>query len=169
MDGHKPYQRWLDAELNSQTEDEADAMFGSVFKGALPRIQPQAAFTARTMAAVAEAAARDLRRAQTRRRVLLPTASAAALVLAYLCSGLMMSAFSAFVVKSIDVLIGAVVYVATTMRSGGDVWTLAGSLGKATAALLTNSSVTTTILALQGMAVVALIALQRLLRSERLQ
>jgi hypothetical protein len=168
MDDQKPYQRWLDAELDDR-DDDADALFGTMFKGALPRIQAQPAFTERTMAAVAEAAARDLRRARTRRQVLVPAASVAAVLLAYFCSGLMMSAFSAVVVKSLDLLIGAVVYVATTMRSGGDAWTLAGSLGKATAALLTNSAVTTTILALQGMAIAALFALQRLLRSERFQ
>ena len=163
----KPYRRWLDAELDER-DDDADALFGAVFRGELPRVQSPLAFTERTMAAVAEAAAHDLRRARTRRRVLLPAASVAAVVLAYFCAGLMMSAFYAVIVKSLDLLIGAVVYVATTMRSGGDVWTLAGSLGKATAALLTNSQVTTTILALQGMAVAALVVLQRLLRSERL-
>jgi hypothetical protein len=166
MDQQKPYQRWLDAEIEDR-DDDADALFGTVFRGTLPRTQAPAAFTARTMAAVGDAAARDLRRARTRRRVLFPAASVAALVIAYLCSGLMMSAFSAVVVKSLDLLIAAVVYVATTMRSDGGVWSVAGSLGKATAAVLTNSSVTTTILALQGMAVAALIALQRLLRSDR--
>jgi dolichol kinase len=166
MDEQKQYQRWLDAELEDR-DDDADALFGTVLKGTLPPVQASAAFTERTMTAVTEAAARDLRRARTRRRVLLPVVSIVAVVLAYLCSGLMMSAFSAVVVKSLDLLIAAVVYVSTTMRSGGDAWTLAGSLGKATAALLTNPVVTTTILALQGMAVAALIGLQRLLRSER--
>jgi hypothetical protein len=85
-------------------------------------------------------------------------------VLAYLCSDLMMSAFSAVVVKSLDLLIAAVVYVATATRSDGGLWSVAGSLGKATAAVLTNSSVTTTILALQGMAFAALVGLRRLLR-----
>lgn len=159
----KQYQRWLDAELEGR-DDDADAAFGTVFRGAVPRPQTPLAFTARTMAAVTEAAARDLRRARTRRRVLLPAASVAALVIAYLCSGLMMSAFSAVVVKSLDLLIASVVYVATAMRSDGGAWNVAGSLGKATAAVLTNSSVTTTILALQGMAFAALVGLRRLLR-----
>jgi hypothetical protein len=167
MDEQKTYQRWLDAELDDRDED-ADALFATVFKGELPQMPVPAAFTARTLGAVAKAADRDQRRARTRRRVLVPAVSVAAVVLAYSCAGLMMSAFSAVIVKSIDLLIGAVVYVATTLRSGGDVWTLAGNLGKATAALLTNPAVTTTILALQGMAVAALVVLQRLLRSERL-
>jgi hypothetical protein len=166
MDEQRQCHRWLDAELDDR-EDDADALFGTVFKGAVPPAAASTAFTARTIAAVGEAAARDARRARTTRRVVIPAASAAAVTLAYLCSGLMLSAFSAIVVNAIDLLIGAVVYVATTMRSGGDAWSLAGNLGKATAALLTSPSFTTTILALQGMAVVALIALQRLLRSER--
>ncbi len=163
----RQYQRWLDAELNDR-EDDADTSFGTVFKAAIPPVPASAAFTARTMAAVGVAATRDARRARTTRRVVIPAVSAAAVTLLYFSSGLVLSAFSAIVVNALDLLIGAVVYVATTTRSGGDVWSLAGSLGKATAALLTNPSVTTTILALQGMAVAALIALQRLLRSERL-
>ena len=166
MDEQRQYQRWLDADLEGR-EDDADALFGTVFKGAVPAAPAPAAFTARTMAAVGEAAALDARRARTRRRVVVPVASAAALTLAYLSTGLVLSVFSTLVVNALDLLIGAVVYVATTARSGGDAWSLAGNLGKATAALLTNPSVTTTILALQGMAVAALIALQRLLRSER--
>ena len=57
------------------------------------------------------------------------------------------------------------VKVATTASAGGDVWSIAASLGRATAAVLASPSSTTTILALQGIAVAALIA-QRLLRSD---
>jgi hypothetical protein len=166
MDEQRQYQRWLDAELDGR-EDDADALFGTVFKGAVPTASTPPAFTTKTMAAVAEASALDARRARTRKRVVIPLASAAAVALAYLSSGMVLSAFSALVVNALDLLIGAVVYVATTARSGGDAWSLAGNLGKATAALLGNPSVTTTILALQAMAVAALFALQRLLRSER--
>jgi len=166
MDDHGRLNRWLDAE-SAGRDDDADALFGGVMKAAVMPVPAPGEFTARTLAAVAAATARDARRARALRRVGVPLASAAALTLAYLCSGLMMSAFSAIVIKSLDLLIGAVVYVATTMRNGGDVWSLAGSLGRATAALLISPSVTTTILTLQGVAVVALFALQRLLRSER--
>ena len=166
MNEQNQHQRWLDAELEGR-DDDADALFETVFKTAVPPVTASAAFATKTMAAVGEAAVLDARRAQMTKRVVIPVASAAAIVLAYLCSGLMMSAFSAIVVNAIDLFIGAVVYVATTMRSGGDAWSLAGNLGRATAALLTSSSVTTTILALQGMAIAALFALQRLLRSER--
>jgi hypothetical protein len=166
MDDHAKVHRWLEAESAGQ-DDEADALFGGVLKAAVVPAPAPGEFTARTLAAVAAATARDARRARMMRRVGLPLASATALTLGYLCSGLMMSAVSAIVVKSLDLLIGAVVYVATTMRSGGDAWSLAGNLGRATAALLISPSVTTTILTLQAVAVVALVALQRLLRSER--
>ena len=166
MDEHRDYRRWLEAEADDR-EDDADALFASVFRGSVPAAPPSPAFTARPMEAVSAAAIRDARRARRIRRVAVPLGSAAAVVLAYLSSGLLMSAVSAIVVRTLDVLIGSVVYVATTMTSGGDAWSLAGNLGRATAALLTNPSVTATILALQGMAVAALIALQRLLRSER--
>jgi len=166
MDEHRSYRRWLEAEAENREED-ADALFGSVFKASVTPVAAPSEFTARTVAAVGMAAAREQRRARTLRRVGIPVASAAALVVAYLCSGLMMSAFSMIVAKALDLLIGSVVYVATTMRGGGDAWSVAGNLGKATAALLTSPSVTTTILILQAMAVAALVGLQRLLRSER--
>ena len=35
MDEQRQYQRWLDAELEGR-EDDADALFGTVFKGAVP-------------------------------------------------------------------------------------------------------------------------------------
>jgi hypothetical protein len=90
-----------------------------------------------------------------------------AVLIVYMTAGLIMGAFSAIVVGALNLLVSAVVKVATTVSGGGDAWTIAASLGRATAALLTSPSVTTTILALQGIAVAALIALQRLLRSDR--
>src|SRR5215218_6590692 len=154
MDQHRDYRRWLEAEADDREED-ADALFRPVFNAAVTPLAAPSAFATRTMAAVGMAAARDQRRVRTLRRVGIPLASAAALAVAYLCSGLMMSAFSAIFVRTLDVVIGSVVYVATTMRSGADVWTVAGNLGRAAAALLTDPSVTATILALQGMAVAA--------------
>ena len=86
MDEQRQDQRWLDAEQDDK-EDDADALFGSVFKGAVNPAPASAAFTARTMAAVGEAAADDARRARITRRVVIPAASAAAVTLAYLCRG----------------------------------------------------------------------------------
>ena len=166
MDGQQDHRRWIAAETEGRV-DEADALFTAVFRSAAGLAAPSPVFTAQTMAAVAAAAERDARRSRLMRRVGMPAAAVLAIALGYASSGLVLSAFSAVLVGALDLFIGSVVYVATTTRSGGDVWTLAGNLGRAAAALLSNPSVTTTILALQGMAVAALIGLQRLLRSER--
>jgi hypothetical protein len=78
-----------------------------------------------------------------------------------------MSAFSAVVVGALDLLVSVVVRTATTVSAGGGAWSIVTSLGRALGGVLASPSVTTTILALQGIAVAALIALQRLLRSDR--
>jgi hypothetical protein len=101
------------------------------------------------------------------RAVGLPVAIVAAIVIVYFTAGLMMSALSAVVVGALDLLVGLVVRSATAVSSGGGAWSILTSLGQAAGGVLTSPSVTTTILALQGIAVAALIALQRLLRSDR--
>ena len=166
MDDELEYREWLAAEREGR-DDAADASFAAVFAAAPRPKAPGLPFTVQTMNAVAAAVERDARRARTVRRVVLPAGAAAGLVLAYLCSGLLVSGVSWVVVRAVDLLIAAVVYVATNLSSGGDVWTVGRNLGRATAALLTNASVTTVILALQGMALAALMGLHRLLRSER--
>src|SRR5215217_5698931 len=110
MDDQTRLNRWLEAESGGR-DDDADALFGTVFKTAVTSVAAPPAFTARTLAAVGAAMAGADRRARTIRRVGIPVASAAAVALAYLCSGLMMSAFSAIVVKVLDLLIGSIVYV----------------------------------------------------------
>ena len=86
------------------------------------------------MAAVAEAAARDARRARRIRAIGWPVAIAAAVLIVYTTAGLMMSAFSAIVIGALNLLVSAVVKVATMASAGGDVWSIAASLGRATAA-----------------------------------
>ena len=161
----RDWRRWAEAE-QAGDDDKADAAFGEVFRAA-PTELPSSQFTASTMAAVATSAAQDARRARRIRRIAVPVAIAAAVLIVYSTAGLMMSVFSAIVVGALDLLVSTVVKVVTTMSAGGDAWSIAASLGRATAALLASPSVTTTILALQGIAVAALIALQRLLRSDR--
>jgi hypothetical protein len=162
----RDWRRWVEAEQAGE-EDTADALFTGVFRAAAGADLPSAQFTANTMAAVAAAAASDARRARRLRAIGWPVATVAAVLIVYTTAGLMMSAFSAIVVGALDLLVSAVVKIATTASAGGDVWSIAASLGRATAALLSSPSVTTTILALQGIAFAALIALQRLLRSDR--
>ena len=70
------------------------------------------------------------------------------------------------VVASLDLVIGAVVAMAASIPAGADVWTIMTTLGRAAAALLTTPAVTVTILAIQGIAIAAFVALQRLLRSD---
>ena len=161
----RDWRRWVEAEQAGE-DDTADALFTGVFRAAGAAL-PSTRFTASTMAAVAAAAAADARRARRIRSIGWPVAIVAAVLIVYTTAGLMMSAFSAIVVGALSLLVSAVVKVATTASAGEDVWSIAASLGRATAALLTSPSVTTTILALQGIAVAALIALQRLLRSDR--
>jgi hypothetical protein len=92
----------------------------------------------------------------------------AAVLIVYTTAGLMMSAFSAIVVGALESARepscqGRDSGVGRRRSCGAS----PASLGRAAAAVLASPSVTTTILALQGIAVAALIALQRLLRSDR--
>jgi hypothetical protein len=162
----RDWRRWVEAEQAGE-DDAADALFSGVFRASAGVDLPSAQFTATTMAAVAETAARDARRARRIRAIGWPVAIVAAVLIVYTTAGLMMSAFSAIVIGALNLLVTAVVKVATTAPAGGDLWSIAASLGRATAAVLASPSVTTTILVLQGIAVAALIALQRLLRSDR--
>ena len=51
-------------------------------------------------------------------------------------------------------------------HTGADSWNVVSNLGRAAAAFAASPSVTMVILAMQGVAFVALVALQRLLRSD---
>jgi hypothetical protein len=162
----RSYQRWRQAE-ESAREDEADAAFAGVFRSATREHVVSAGFTAETMEAVAAAAARDLRRARRTRRVLVPIGAIALVSVGYASAGLVAAALSSMVVRLLDVMVAAVVTVATTVTAGTDAWTVVTSLGRAVGALIANPAVTATVLTIQGFAIVALLALQRLLRSDR--
>jgi hypothetical protein len=162
----RDWRRWTEAEQAGH-DDDADALFAKVFRAAPGPDLPPSRFTAATMGAIAAAAAADARRARRMRAIGFPLAIAAAIVIVYTTAGLMMSALSAVVVGALDLLVSLVVRTATPASAGGGIWSIAGSLGRAAAGVLASPSVTTTILALQGIAVAALIALQRLLRSDR--
>lgn len=162
----RDWRRWTDAE-EAGHDDAADRLFGTVFRASARPELPTSGFTAATMAAVGAAAEADALRARRIRRIGLPLAIVAASVLVYTTAGLVMSGFSAVVVGALDLLVSLVVRTATTVSAGGGVWSILSSLGRAFAGVLASPSVTTTILALQGIAVAALIALQRLLRSDR--
>lgn len=163
---NRKYQRWRDAEAEGR-DDEADSAFAAVFEAVARQAPVPASFTSRTMDAVAEAAARDVRRARRVRTLLVPAAAVGLAVALYFSAGLIASALSTSVVWLLNLLIGSVVAAATAVQSGPDGWSLLRSLGRASAALISNPAVTVTIFAVQGFAIVALVVLQRLLGSDR--
>jgi hypothetical protein len=101
------------------------------------------------------------------RTLLVPAAAVGLAVALYVSAGLIASALSTSVVWLLNLLIGSVVAAASAVESGPDRWSLVRSLGRASAALISNPAVTVTIFAVQGFAIVALVVLQRLLGSDR--
>jgi hypothetical protein len=158
-------ERWRDAEVR-ELDDQADAAFADVFRTAVPVENVPLQFTASTMTAVQAAIERDARRARRSRLILAPIAAVVSLITIYLTGGVLVSGLSWLVVAALDLLIGAVVGIATSIPAGADMWTVVATLGRAAAALLTTPAVTVTILAIQGIAIAAFVALQRLLRSD---
>ena len=76
----------------------------------------------------------------------------------------MVSILSAVVVGALELLVQGGLQVATA--SDWSIWSLLGSVGRAFAAVMSDSSVTLVMLAMHGIAVAALVALQRLLGPE---
>ncbi len=159
------YHRWRAMEDQGR-EDEADAAFGSVFRDAAGSRPVSLEFAARTMAAVAAAAGQDARRARRTRKVLIPLGAAAAAGLLYVSGGFIVSAMATSVMWAVDLLIVSIVGVARNAETGVDLWSIARSLGRAAAAFVSSPAVTISIIAIQGVAMAALIALQRLLGSD---
>jgi hypothetical protein len=115
------------------------------------------------MELVAAAAARETRRV---RRLRIGSAAAALAALgtgAYFGAGVIVSLVSTLVVSGFDLLIGVVVRTAGAAQTGAGVWSLLSGIGRAVASVAADPGVTMTLIALQGLAVAALLALQRLL------
>lgn len=147
-------------------EDEADAAFGPVFRDAAAERDVSAGFAADTMAAVAAAVEQDAQRATRTRKVLVPAAAAVVAVLLYLGGDLLVTAMATSVMWAVNLVIGSIVGVASNAEAGAGLWSVARSLGRAGAAFISSPVVTISIIAIQGVAMVALIALQRLLGSD---
>jgi hypothetical protein len=162
----RSYGRWHDAEAGGR-DDEADAAFASVFQAAVSEPLVSSRLTAVTMQAVAAAVERDARRARRIRAVSIPVAAVCALAVMYFSAGYLAAAFSTGVVWVLDVLIAAGVGMATEGPGRADPWSVVTSLGRAAAALLGKPAFTVTMVAIQGVAIAALVALQRLLRSDQ--
>lgn len=159
------YHRWRAMEDQGR-DAEADAAFGPVFKEAVGERTVSLGFTARTMSAVATAAEQDARRARRTRRVLVPVGAAAAAGLLYVSGGFIVSFMATAVMWTVNVLIASIVGAATNADTGAGLWSIARSLGRAAAAFISSPAVTISIIAIQGIAMAALIALQRLLGSD---
>jgi hypothetical protein len=158
------YGRWRAAE-NGGRDDDADGAFRMVFQTAIPEQPVSHDFTTRTMTAVAAAAAGDARRARrTRAGVLMGTVVATSAAV-YFGAGWVVSLASAALIGLLNLVIAGAVRGASALTPGG-VWPVLASLGRAAAALAADPIVTFAMIAISGVAVAALLALQRLLGSD---
>lgn len=160
------YRRWHDAEQHGR-DDDADAACRALFAAAMPGPVVSPDFAARTTAAVSAARARDVVSARRVRRATVTGSLAATGAAVYAGGPWALSMLSAMLAGAIDLLVALAVRVATGVETGGDLWTLVAGLGRATAALVSNPAVTIAMLAMQGIAMAALIALHRLLGPDR--
>ena len=160
------YQRWRDAD-ESGRDDDADWAFKTVFRTAVSTEPISADFTRRTMEALAVSAAREARRARyTRAAVIAATVMGIAAAL-YFGTGWAISFLSTVFVGFLNLVIAFIVRGAGAVETGSGFWTVMGSLGRAAAAFVADPKVTVAILAIQAVAIAALVALRRLLGSDR--
>lgn len=158
----RSYRRWRLAEADGRDAD-ADAEFRVVFGSTLADAGIDAAFTARTLEAVAAAAEREARRMR-KVRIASAAAGVAGLVTgAYFGMSFVVSFLSTMVVGGVDVLIGLVVRTAGAAQTGAGLWSVLSGVGRAAASFAADPTVTIMLVGLQGLAVAALLALQRLL------
>jgi hypothetical protein len=160
------YERWRAAEETGR-DDDADWAFRTVFQTAMPEQAVSPEFTTRTLAAVAAVATGDARRARRARAGVLTGTAVASIAAIYFGAGWAISfALSAFI-GLLNMLIAATVRGAVGFQTGGDFRSVLASLGRAAAALAADSHVTFAMIAVSAVAVAALLALQRLLGSDR--
>jgi hypothetical protein len=162
------HRRWLDADESGREEDleAADAACRAVFVAVADDPVP-IGFTARTMDAIAAAAQGDARSARRTRRAAVAGGVVAAGAALYVGGAWAIGAISSLFIGGLNLFIGATVSIATGLQTGADVWSVLASLGRAGAAFVVQPGVTMTMLVLQGIALAGLVALQRLLGSER--
>jgi hypothetical protein len=159
------YRRWQTADA-SERDDDADAAFLSMFQSVVREQPISPEFTARTMTAVAGAAAVDARRARLARAVALSGALAAAVAALYVGGGRAIGFISAAFIGLLNLLVAAVVRTAEAFQTGAGVWGVLSSLGQAAAAVAADPMVTFGMIAVSAVAIAALVALQRLLGSD---
>lgn len=157
------YSRWCGAE-GADRDEEADAAFRALTEHVVPQPAVSLQFTERTMAAIADAVAGDARRIALMRKALVP-AGIAGLVALCFAAPFALSVITTALVRGLNASVAAIVWAAT----GPDLtlWSVVSSLGRASAAFIADPTVTITMLAIQGVAIGALVALRRLLGSDR--
>lgn len=160
----RSYRRWQAAEADGR-DDEADAEFKTVF-AAVPPAGVTAGFPTRTMDAVSAAGARDRRRARRLRIATIAAGAAGVAVAGYFGAAVAVTVISVTFTRAFDLLIGVVVRMAGAAQTGSDLWSVLGGMGRAAFAFAADPKVTMMLFALQGVAVAALIALQRLLGAD---
>jgi hypothetical protein len=159
------YRRWLSAEQDER-DDDADVACRAVFEDASAQPLPPLDFTARTVAAVAAQTAADADRRRRARGLAGIAAAVAVLVGGWFGGGLLISTVTSLMLGAFDLLIGAVVRTAAGVDAGAGLWSVFGSVGRAASAFVSDPTVTFVLLVMQGLAIAALAALQRLLGSD---
>jgi hypothetical protein len=171
QDLNRNLRRWLEADIgpagdDADNLDEADAACRAVFAEAAPEPPLPLNFAARAMEAIGAAAEEDVRRARVMRRAAVGGGAAGLVAAAYFGGAWAISLVTAIVVRSLDLLVGATVQVASGVQAGSDAWTVMSNIGQAVASFVSNPTVTVAMLAMQGLAIAALFALQRLLGTD---
>ena len=158
----RTYRRWRVAEA-TESDEQADAACRELFAVIAPELRVGADFTMRTMQAITAATAQDARRARQSRRVIVAGGVLGLATGVYFGGGMAVSLLSAALLGLLNALIGAVVGMASGAQTGAGVWSVLGGVGRAISVFVSNPTVTLAMVALQGVAIAALFALQRLL------
>ena len=162
----RDWHRWTAADAAGR-DDEADAACRGVLAAAPPAVFPSRDFTMRTLAAIATARALEARRARRARRAAVAASAVIGAAALYLGGGWAATALSGLVIGTLNVFVAVAVRMAVSLQGGSGVWDVLGGLGRAAAAFVADPAVTAAMLGLQGIAIAALLALHRLLGSER--
>lgn len=159
------WRQWADADASGR-DDDADEAFGEVWRETAREVLPAPAFTGGAMEAIAAEAVRQAARAARLRRAGAAAAAIGLTAAAWFGAGYAVAAISTIFVGLFNLSIGAVVTTASGVQAGAGLWSLLGSLGQAASAFVADPRVTFVLLGLQGLALAALVALQRLLGSD---
>jgi len=163
----RDYDRWRVAEERDE-DDAADAAFRAIFEASVSPPLPSREFTTRTMAAIADAAVADARRARIGRAALIWGGLAVLVVGLYFGAGLLLSLLSSAVVGALNLVISTVVWLANGGTVRSSVWAVLTGIGRAAGVFVSDPRVTVALLAFQAVAIGALVALHRLLGDREL-